>query len=263
MLAVLKRDAFKVHVVSALHHDEFLDHGHDDLRLRHVLAGQRQVEHLALRLVEKPLARRIQRGAIVLHPEALIRLELDEGIPRAAFDLHGERFVIQCLDAALAHSPGMRHGEQNVVALGLWDAFEHLELLRRDAEGVEVHVFLQIREHPRTDGLGDVVVAFVWRAGQRGAAAINPELLKLPRLVRQHGFPHRTLFDPAGDRLASHEDGVLATPRHPRVVFAEGDGLRDRMHAIFDEDSHGFRSLAGLFEHGGEVAGLERDVGGK
>ena len=261
MLAVLKRDAFKADVVCAFHDNELRQHGRDDFGLRHVLAGQRQVKHLALRFVEKPLARRIQSGAVVLHPEALIRLELDEGIPRPAFNLYGERFVVQRLDAALPHGPGMSHGEQNVVAFGLRDGFEHVIFWLGNAEGVEVHVLLQIREHTRADGLGDVVVAFVRRASQRGAAAIDPELLKFPRLVRQRGFPHRAVFDPAGDRLASHEDCVFATPRHLRVVFAESDRFRDWVHTILDDDAHGFRSLAGLFEHGGEVAGLERDVG--
>ena len=262
MLAESKRDAFKAHVVSAFHHDELRHHWRDDFRLRHVLARPRQVKHLALRLVEKPLARRIQRRAIVLHPEALIRLELDKGIPRPSFDLQGERFIIQRLDAALPHGPGMRHGEQHVVALGLRDGFEHIELLGGDAEGMEIHVLLQIRKHTRSDGLGDVVVALVRRASQRRAAAIDPHLLKLPRFVRQRGFPHLTLFDPAGDRLASHEDGVLAAPRNLRVVFAKCDGLRDRMHAVLDDDAHRFGSLAGLFERLSQVPWLECDISG-
>ena len=93
MLAVLKRDAFKAHIARAFDDEERVHHRRDDLRLRHVLAGQWQIEHFALRLVEKPLARRVQRCAEIFHPEALIGLELDKGIARAALDLHRERFV--------------------------------------------------------------------------------------------------------------------------------------------------------------------------
>jgi hypothetical protein len=34
------------------------------------------------------------------------------------------------------------------------------------------------------------------------------------------------------------------------------------MHAILHKDAHGFRRLASLFEHCGEVAGLQNEVGG-
>jgi len=84
----------KAHIVCAFHDDELRHHRRDDFGLRQVFTMQRQVEHLALRFVEKPLAWCIERGAVVFHPEALIWLELDKGIPRTAFDLHGERFIV-------------------------------------------------------------------------------------------------------------------------------------------------------------------------
>ena len=77
----------------------------------------------------------------------------------------------------------MGDGEEDGVALGLRDGFEDVVLLFGDGEGVEVHVLLEVWEHACADGFGDVVVAFVRRAGEGDSAALDPELLELPGLV--------------------------------------------------------------------------------
>ena len=262
MLAVLKRDAFKAHIVCAFHDNELRQHGRDDFRFRHVFAGQRQVKHLALRFVEKPLARRIQSGAVVLHPIALIRLELDEGIRRATFDLHRLRGIVQCLDAALAHGPGVRDGDQSIVPMLCRDRLDHVKLLLSDGEGMEVHVLGQIREHSRTHSIRDVKVAFVRRTSTRREASVDPELLKLPRLIWQRCFPESSVrFRPSRDRLTTGKHRLFAHPRHLRVILAECDRLRDRMHAILDDDAHRFGCLAGFVHHFSQVPGPEHDIG--
>jgi hypothetical protein len=53
------------------------------------LTFERTVEHLALLPIEIPFAGGVEGGAEVLHPEALVGLELDEGIARPSLDLHG------------------------------------------------------------------------------------------------------------------------------------------------------------------------------
>ena len=70
--------------------------------------------------------RRIERSAVVLHPEALIRLELDERIPRAAFDLHGERFVVHVEDERerAAHAvAGHKQGGKRELRIGAHEEF--------------------------------------------------------------------------------------------------------------------------------------------
>ena len=115
-----------------------------------------------------------------------------------------------------------------MVALGWWDGFEYVVLLLRDGEGVEVHVLLEVREHASADGFGDVVVAFVGRAGEGGAAAIDPELLEGPGFVWERGFPEAAAafgFLPAGDEFAGGEGGVFAGPGDLGVFFAESEGF--------------------------------------
>ena len=99
-------------------------------------------------------------------------------------DLHRLCRVIERLDAALAHGPSMRHGDQRILSLFSRDSFEDLILLWSDGESVEVHVLGQIREHSCTDSIGDMKVTFVWRASTCREATVDPELLKLRRLVR-------------------------------------------------------------------------------
>ena len=230
----------------------------------------RAIEHLALLPIEIPFTRNVEGGAEVFHPEALVGLEFDEGITRLPLDLHGEKIIVECLDPALADGPGVRDGDEDPVALGGRDGLEQIVFGLVEGEGVEIEIRIESGKDPRSDRAVEMLVAMIWRSRADGAAAVDPELLEVPVLVRDRGLPEALFhLGPAGEFTAPGEDGFRARrsfPSDPGIFGSEREGTGHRIGPVCDENVHWLlrcprrlESGLGCFER---TRGRKFDVGG-
>ena len=274
-----ERDVLYARLGRARQHHEGGRHGHDGARRRRRLARARDVEELPRLLVQEPLARRVQRAAVVLEHVARTRARPEEaGTREASSEHHESRLGIDVRERHVARAPALPgdhvHARElvgrelrergQVGGLRVERAVRHvLDFARKG-----ILVFLVGRLH--------VDVELVRRARARRALPVHPQL------VERHARRHACLPDAVGARrerrqLHAAVEHRLAAWRAGEVDAAVGRAERDRgRHGVASrQDLHlggaprGNRPrraqrahfLNGRRERRRLAAGADRDVG--
>ena len=154
----------------------------DDLRLRHVLAGQGDVEQVAA-AVEEPFAGGVQRGLDVLDVIALMRSPNGRERPRGFAGQH-DRAGLR-IDGGHPRDgilPGEIGHDHRVVQLVLRHGCQRGDVLGIGPEGPVGHRpgLAGGRIDRRLDLAADVVVELVRLSGAGGAAAVDVQVLEVP-----------------------------------------------------------------------------------
>ena len=230
-----ERDVLHARLGRAREHHEGRRHGRHGARRRNSLARARNVEELPRLLVQEPLARRVQRAAVVLEHVARTRARPEEaGTRKAPSEHHETRLGVDVRERHVARAPALPgdhvHARQfllreplerrQVCGLRVERAVRHVLELAREG----VLVLLVRRLH--------VEVELVRRARARRAPPVHPQLVeqepirhaRLPdavRAYRERWQLHAAVKHGLAARRASEVDAA--------VGGAERDGLR---HAV-------------------------------